>query len=105
MIGGENYLDWVAAVGYPYYDETNNVQYFPYKTLSMLVGLFCMILVSFITDRLMKSGRMDRKWLRYINNRASMAHNATAVSQKNIAEDSQIDLSMSDLDKSQQHTD
>ena len=101
MIGGENYLDWVAAVGYPYYDETNNVQYFPYKTLSMLVGLFCMILISFITDRLMKSGRMDRKWLRYINNRVDEADSTTAMSQKNIAEDSQNDLSLSDLDKVQ----
>ena len=101
MIGGESYLNWVAAVGYPYYDETNNVQYFPYKTLSMLVGLFCMILVSFITNRLMKSGRMDRKWLRYINNRMHEADSTTEMSQKNIAEDSQIDLSMSDFDKVQ----
>ena len=91
----------MAAVGYPYYDETNNVQYFPYKTLSMLVGLFCMILVSFITNRLMKSGRMDRKWLRYINNRMHEADSTTEMSQKNIAEDSQIDLSMSDFDKVQ----
>ena len=90
----------MAAVGYPYYDETNNVQYFPYKTLSMLVGLFCMTLVSFITDRLMKSGCMDRKWLRYINNRVDDADRVTSMSQRNIAESQlTVGTSMSDIVK------
>lgn len=70
LLGGESYLNWKAAVAYPWYDEETNTQYFPYKTMTMLIGLGVMLGVSYLTDWLMNTGRLDLKWLRYINNRA-----------------------------------
>lgn len=68
-LGGEALLSWRAAVAFPWYDAATNTQYFPFKTMSMLLGLLVMLIVAYITDGLMKSGRMSAKALMVINNR------------------------------------
>jgi len=69
LLGGEALLNWKAVVAFPWYDSETNRQYFPYKTLCMLIGLVVMLIVSYVTNRLMESGRLNRKWLHRINNR------------------------------------
>lgn len=54
---------------FPWYDAETNTQYFPYKSIAMLVGFGLIIGVSWGTDWLMKTGRLDRKYLRFVNNR------------------------------------
>ena len=78
FLGGEAYLNWRATVAYPGYDADTNTQYFPYKTLSMLCGLVVMLAVSYLTDCLMRTGRIDMKWLRMINNRIDRLPVSTA---------------------------
>ncbi|KAF6018316.1 hypothetical protein EB796_023402 [Bugula neritina] len=56
LLGGEALLNWKAVVAFPWYDSETNRQYFPYKTLCMLIGLVVMLIVSYLTDRLMESG-------------------------------------------------
>ena len=69
LLGGEAYLSWRATVAYPGYDADTNTQYFPYEALSMLCGRVVMLAVSYLTDCLMRTDRIDMKWLRMINNR------------------------------------
>lgn len=69
LLGGEGLLGWNAAVGFPWYDAESNTQYFPYKTIAMLLGLATMLSVSRLTEWLMLNNKLDIKWLRCINNR------------------------------------
>ena len=69
LLEGKAYLNWRATVAYPGYDADTNTQYFPYKTLSMLCGLVVMLAVSYLTDCLIRTDRIDMKWLWMINNR------------------------------------
>lgn len=69
LLGGEAFLGWKAAVAFPWYDPVTNTQYFPFKTMAMLVGLGTMLGVSYLTDWAMTNRRLDMKWLRYVNNR------------------------------------
>ncbi|KAF6029226.1 hypothetical protein EB796_012462 [Bugula neritina] len=60
LLGGESFLNWQATVHFPWYDAETNTQYFPYKSIAMLVGFGLIIGVSWGTDWLMKTGRLDR---------------------------------------------
>lgn len=68
-LGGEALLNWKATVAFPWYDAEANTQHFPFKTMSMLIGLVVMLLVAYITDWMMRTGRMGTKALMIINNR------------------------------------
>lgn len=77
-------MHWIAAVAFPWYDPITNKQYFPYKTMAMLIGLGLMLAVAYLTDWAMDTGRMSLRWLKIINNRVGK----TAVSTKGDDEDS-----------------
>ncbi|KAF2365453.1 Sodium/solute symporter [Trinorchestia longiramus] len=47
--GGEPVLGIPAVITYPWYDYENQVQNFPFRTMSMLVTMFSLLLVSRIT--------------------------------------------------------
>ncbi|RUS81848.1 hypothetical protein EGW08_010371 [Elysia chlorotica] len=50
LMGGDNALNIPAVIKYPWYSETEDVQYFPFRTLSMIISLFSLIFVSYVTD-------------------------------------------------------
>uniref|UniRef100_A0A0B6ZWB1 Uncharacterized protein n=1 Tax=Arion vulgaris TaxID=1028688 RepID=A0A0B6ZWB1_9EUPU len=50
LMGGEKGLSIPATIIYPWYDEENDTQLFPFRTLSMLIALFTLIGVSFLTE-------------------------------------------------------
>jgi len=58
LSGGEPMLFFPAAIHYPMYDAEAGMQYFPFKTMSMLASLFCCIYGSLGTEYLFKSGRL-----------------------------------------------
>ena len=97
-MGGEALLKWNAAVAFPWYDAETNTQYFPFKTLSMLIGLVVMLVVAYVTDRLMESGKMSTRPLRLINNQYGREQlTKGALSENNF--DSVVDLSMEETKK------
>lgn len=51
LIGGETSLGLPALVHYPFYDEVNKIQLFPFKTLASLCNLVAILVVSLITNR------------------------------------------------------
>ena len=55
--GGDKTLGIPPLIKYPYYDETHG-QLFPYKTLSMIVSFFTIIIVSYLLDFLFSRGRI-----------------------------------------------
>lgn len=59
--GGEPYLYIPALIKYPYYDEKHG-QLFPFKTMAMLISFAVIIGVSYLTDRLFRSGTLSTKY-------------------------------------------
>ena len=51
LTAGEPLLEFDPLIKYWYYDESNKVQCFPYRTFAMLIGLLCIIIVSALTNR------------------------------------------------------
>lgn len=99
LIGGESYLNWQATVGYPMYDQAENIQYFPYKTLAMLCGLGVMLGVSYLTEWLMTSGRLDIKWLVMVNNQVDRAAVDTTLEYELKEADTDPDISSPLMEK------
>ncbi|CAD5224414.1 unnamed protein product [Bursaphelenchus okinawaensis] len=62
LTGGEPLLHLPALVHYPYYDIKFNIQYFPFKTLAMLVSLIVSMSCSLITNFLLKNKILDEKF-------------------------------------------
>lgn len=58
LLGGEPILSLPAAIQYPWYDAEKNVQHFPYKTLSMLIGFIVLVSVSAVTNPYVKKGKL-----------------------------------------------
>ena len=56
LTGGEPLLSLPPLIKYPYYDECSGYQLIPFKTIAMLISLITIIFVSFITDKMFKSG-------------------------------------------------
>ena len=46
LSGGEPVLGIPVLIKYPWYDETRNKQYFPFKTMSMLITLLSILIFS-----------------------------------------------------------
>lgn len=59
LLGGEKTLGIPAAVAYPWYDEVDKVQNFPFRSLSMVVTFVSLLLVSKIAAWLFKSGKLS----------------------------------------------
>ncbi|XP_035226604.1 high-affinity choline transporter 1-like [Stegodyphus dumicola] len=57
-LGGEEIVGLPAVIKYPFYNEENAEQLFPFRTLSMLLSLTTLLLVSIISKRLFESGRI-----------------------------------------------
>uniref|UniRef100_A0A2C9JG52 Uncharacterized protein n=1 Tax=Biomphalaria glabrata TaxID=6526 RepID=A0A2C9JG52_BIOGL len=49
LLGGERKVFFGALIKYPWYDETNQCQLFPFKTFSMILSLLSLIGVSYLT--------------------------------------------------------
>ncbi|KAI1704732.1 sodium:solute symporter family domain-containing protein [Ditylenchus destructor] len=56
LSGGEPMLFFPAGIHYPMYDAESGIQYFPFKTISMLASLTCCIFGSLAAEYLFKSG-------------------------------------------------
>lgn len=59
LLGGESILNFPAAIRYPWYDEETHTQNFPFKTLTMLIGFAVLLSVSYLTDQLIKAGKLN----------------------------------------------
>lgn len=57
-LGGEEIVGLPALIKYPYYDEVNEEQLFPFRTLSMLISLFTLLVVSRTSKWLFETGRI-----------------------------------------------
>jgi len=62
LTGGEPLLGFAPAIYYPMWYEKDGVifQNFPFKTLSMLVALFFIVMVSLLTRELFRKGILPR---------------------------------------------
>lgn len=60
--GGESAIGFPALIKYPYYDEENKEQLFPFKTLSMIVSFLTIISVSYLTKYLFTKGILLEKY-------------------------------------------
>ncbi|KRZ38777.1 High-affinity choline transporter 1, partial [Trichinella pseudospiralis] len=54
--GGETLLGFPALIQYPWYDPVTETQYFPFKTMSMLLSLLFIVGVSYGSDYIFKNG-------------------------------------------------
>lgn len=57
-LGGEEIVGLPALIKYPYYDEENQEQLFPFRTLSMLISLTTLLVVSSTSKWLFETGRI-----------------------------------------------
>ena len=94
LLGGETYLGWRAAVAFPGYDEETNTQYFPFKTMAMLIGFGLMLAVSYLTHWAMTTGRLDAKWLRYINNKVGALVPSDEMADVDTSTDREVSLKL-----------
>ncbi|CAG9766806.1 unnamed protein product [Ceutorhynchus assimilis] len=56
--GGEPLMFLPALIHFPGYDEVNNVQKFPFRTMAMLLSLITLVLVSWGTKHVFESGKL-----------------------------------------------
>ncbi|KAL3088861.1 hypothetical protein niasHS_009153 [Heterodera schachtii] len=56
LSGGETLLHFPAIIHYPWYDAEARVQYFPFRTMAMLVSLFTSVFVSLYSRWLFLNG-------------------------------------------------
>lgn len=61
IAGGEHSIGLPALIKFPLYDEANQVQGFPYKTLAMLVTLGTLVSISYFTVYLFEGGILPRR--------------------------------------------
>jgi high affinity choline transporter 7 len=62
LTGGEPLLGLPPLMKYPYYDDSTGVQNTPFKTICMLISLFFIITVSYLTRHLFTSGKLSAKY-------------------------------------------
>ncbi|KAL3876539.1 hypothetical protein ACJMK2_034380, partial [Sinanodonta woodiana] len=61
ILGGEPTLKIPAVIKFPWYDEENQTQMFPYKTLCMLISMVSIMSVSYMTKYLFEHGILHAK--------------------------------------------
>lgn len=59
--GGEDVLSLPALIEYPYYDEVEKVQLFPFRTLCMIISLVVLVAVSKTAEILFRRGILEEK--------------------------------------------
>lgn len=62
FLGGENAFRIKAVIHYPDYDPVDNIQYFPFKTMTMLVSFLVIILVSYPLKILFERRIFPKQW-------------------------------------------
>lgn len=62
LTGGESLFGLPALIKYPYYDYENNVQRFPFRTMSMIVSFILIISVSWLSKRLFERNTLHKNW-------------------------------------------
>ncbi|XP_013396451.1 high-affinity choline transporter 1 [Lingula anatina] len=62
LAGGEMLIGLHPLIKYPFYDEKNNAQLFPYKTLSMLITLFTIWAVSLPFKYVFENGMLPKHY-------------------------------------------
>ncbi|ELU07259.1 hypothetical protein CAPTEDRAFT_98096 [Capitella teleta] len=62
LLGGEPLIDLPATTKYPYYDEVEKVQWFPFKTVCMLISFFFIVSVSYPLKYLFENEIFPRHW-------------------------------------------
>ncbi|ESO00945.1 hypothetical protein HELRODRAFT_82550 [Helobdella robusta] len=62
LLGGENAFRLKAIIHYPDYDEENNVQYFPFKTLTMLISFGLIVIISYPLKILFERRILPKSW-------------------------------------------
>ena len=62
LTGGEPLFHLPALIKYPLYDEANNLQKFPFRTMSMLISFFLIIAVSYLTKYLFEKEILAKKY-------------------------------------------
>lgn len=62
LLGGEPMVSLPPTIKYPYYDDVNAVQLFPFRTLAMLVSLLTLLVVSWATEWLFLSKRIPMRY-------------------------------------------
>uniref|UniRef100_A0A5S6Q003 High-affinity choline transporter 1 n=1 Tax=Trichuris muris TaxID=70415 RepID=A0A5S6Q003_TRIMR len=60
--GGETLLNFRPLVKYPWYDDAANVQYFPFKTMAMLLSLLTIVSVSWATNYVLMNGLLPPEY-------------------------------------------
>lgn len=60
ITGGEELIGLPAVIEYPLYK--NGTQYFPFRTMTMLISFCTLLAVSYFTNWLFDTGRVSRKW-------------------------------------------
>ena len=62
MTGGEPLVGLPPLIRYPYYNEETGVQYFPYKTLVMLIAFLVILTASYSAEFLFTKGHLSLKY-------------------------------------------
>ncbi|GFN83156.1 high-affinity choline transporter 1 [Plakobranchus ocellatus] len=62
LLSGEPVLGLAPAIHYPGYDAVYEIQLFPFRTFIMLIGSFCIIGVSILTNFLFFKGILPRRY-------------------------------------------
>lgn len=62
LLGGEKAFYIKAVIHYPDYDPIEDVQYFPFKTMTMLISLLVIVLVSYPSKYLFENHIFPKNW-------------------------------------------
>lgn len=62
LSGGESLFGLPPLIKFPLYDEVNQSQRFPFRTLSMLVSFSLIISVSHLTKVIFENGYLSKEW-------------------------------------------
>ncbi|XP_076044119.1 choline transporter isoform X2 [Oratosquilla oratoria] len=61
-LGGEDMIGIPAIIKYPYYDEEEGTQLFPFRTLAMIVSASTLVFFSILSRWLFETGRLSPKY-------------------------------------------
>ena len=62
LAGGEPLVKLPPLIIFPWYDYENEIQGFPFKTLSMFVSFFTILFVSYVTKYLFENGILRKEY-------------------------------------------
>ena len=62
LMGGEPLIGLPPAMHYPWYDEVNNLQKFPFKTICMMISFSMILAFSYLTKFIFETGKLPKHW-------------------------------------------